>query len=64
MKVNIVSGPFVSTKMLVELISHDPSKDPVFVTINTVDELSKKVKEIGATTVTTLGQTFVFKEAY
>jgi hypothetical protein len=39
-------------------------KDPVFVTINTVDELSKKVKEIGATTVTTLGQTFVFKEAY
>ncbi len=61
MKVNIVSGPFVSTKMLVRLTSDDPVKDPVLVKITTMDELSKKVKEVGATKIDTIGCTCIFR---
>lgn len=64
MKVNIVSGPFVSVKTLVKLTPHDLVKEPVLVQIDSMDELSRKVKEVGATQVDTIGCICVFKEAY
>ena len=64
MKVNIVSGTFISAKMLVKLTPHDPDKDPVMVQLDNMDELSKKVREIGATEVETTGCLYIFKETY
>lgn len=64
MKVNIVSGPFVNIKRVVRLTPHEPGKDPILVPVDNMNELSMKVKEVGAVEVETLGCIFVFKEAY
>ena len=63
MKVRIVNGrPFVSTKVLAKLTPHDPTKDPVLITVSSIEELSKKVKEIGAIEVEAVRTTCLFKE--
>ncbi len=62
MKVNIISGPFISAKMLVKLTPYGPVKDPVFVQISSLGELSKKLKEVGAIEVETIGHEYLFKE--
>lgn len=62
MKVRIIDGSFVNIKTLVKLTPHGPVKEPVLVKINSVDELSRKVREIGAVEVETIGLTCVFKE--
>ena len=62
MKVRITTGTFISAKMLVKLTPHGPVKDPVFVEISTMDELSKKVKEVGAVEVETIKCSYLFKE--
>ncbi len=64
MKVNIVSGPFISTKMLVRLTSDDPVKDPVLVKITTMAELTKKVKETGTTKINVVGSVCIFREGH
>jgi len=61
MKVNIVSGPFIDTNLLIKLIPNDKSKT-IIVKIKDFIDLSKQVRKIGATTVTTIGHKIEFKE--
>jgi hypothetical protein len=61
MKVNIVSGPFVFNVMEVKLEPIDKTKT-VIVQVNDFTDLSKQVRDVGATTVTTLGYKIYFRE--
>jgi hypothetical protein len=62
MKVRIINGSFVNIKILMKLTTSGPAKDSVLVKISNVAELSKKVSDIGAVEVETIGYTCVFKE--
>ncbi len=62
MKVKFISGTFISKKMLVKLTPHESGKKPVVVQINNMDELSEKVREIGAVEVETTGCLYIFRE--
>lgn len=63
MKVNIISGPFISSKMLIKLIPL-VGKEPVLVQISSMNELSKKIREFGAVEVEIIDNKYLFKEAY
>jgi hypothetical protein len=50
--------------MLVKLTPQDPVKDPVLVQIDSMKELSRRVREIGAVKVETIRCVYIFREAY